>query len=311
MQIGNTYVVKLKIGIFGVNYKEMGRCIAVILGIFMVVGHVYAASLSYYNPLNDLALNNDFLSQTKSGSGTFESQNSRLEFSTSTYCTAVKELLTPLSISEGFSVSVQAHLNTLAGLNWGDQLKIGFGLSNQSLSSVSDYQNKVTVYLKRDYYNDYAGGSLDNHVTNYLYTNLVPDNVGVHTGARGSWTDVILKAEYDASSKMIVSSYKIVGQDTFNTIATKDLGTSWGLKEGDILYLYLYGSSSLYNSSKLGAQVVSGDMYMTDLNIVPEPSSLSLLLIGVAGLASRRLLGRKGRFRVIVDQGVSGAKGGI
>jgi hypothetical protein len=243
-----------------------------VIGWFLFLGHVYASSLSYYNPLNDPALNNDFFSKTKAGNGTFEVQNSRLEFSTSTYCVAVKEFLVPLNVSESFSVSLNVHLNNgITGLNLGDQIKVGFGISNQSLTTSDDYINKATVYLKRD--------------SNF------PSSTHITSGSlslRGSWTDVVLKADYDSVTKSFTGSYKAPGDEFFTASDPQDLGAFWGLQDGESLYFYLYGASQLNYNLKMGAQVFSGDMYMTNLNIVPEPSSLSLIALGGAVAALRR-----------------------
>lgn len=250
---------------------NMLRSLIVIWLLLFGLGQGIAASLSYYNPLSDPALNNDFFSKTKSGVGTFEVQNSRLEFSTSTYCVAVKEFLIPLSVSESFSISVNAHLNnTITGLNWGDQIKVGFGISNQSLSTSVDYTNKATVYLKRDYSGDMYGGTLGNHITSGSLS------------IRGSWTDVELKADYDSATKSFTGSYKAPGDTTFTASSPQDLGSLWGLNDGENLYLYLYGASQVYPGyyGQKTANVLSGDMYLTNLNIVPEPSSISLFLTG-------------------------------
>jgi uncharacterized protein (UPF0264 family) len=92
------------------------------------------------------------------------------------------------------------------------------------------------------------------------------------------------------------TKYWVVAKNTgaglvdINSTADKSISTSNGFTVGDVGVVY---NGSWYIVQTVGDLNYQPTVFKLSGSAVPEPSSFSLLLIGVAGVASRRLLKRR------------------
>lgn len=93
-------------------------------------------------------------------------------------------------------------------------------------------------------------------------------------------SNVVLKMDYNASAKMMTSSYADISTPT-NFVITKSLDVSNWLNMSEGFRVLVGGYSN-------DASISSGLLNMDNFVVVPEPSALSLLAVGFGGLAMMR-----------------------
>lgn len=251
-----------------------------------------AATTPYFNPLSSqISLDSDFY-KYESGSGSFGINNGRLEFATTTAYVGVKEYKYSLDLGSNFSVKLSAHINPSLNYNLsqgvsngaGSELATGMCFSKEKYStSLDDYINRDAIKIKRSYYN----GELINYVTDAFYTSgASTEKYWTGTGSLGAMADVDLKATYDSQSNTLSTFWKNSADSSYNELKTYNLITEWGMSASDQMTLIIYGLATRGdNSQNTDLAVSNGNMFLSNLNIVPEPSALSLLAMGLGGLA--------------------------
>ena len=93
-------------------------------------------------------------------------------------------------------------------------------------------------------------------------------------------SNVILKMDYNASSKVMTSSYADISTPT-NFVITKSLDVSNWLNMSEGFKVLVGGYSN-------DATISSGLLNMDNFVVIPEPSAFSLLAVGFGGLAMMR-----------------------
>jgi len=260
-----------------------------------LVAKTNAATTPYFNPLNSQSsLDSDFY-KYESGSGTFGINNGRLEFATTTAYVGVREFKYRLDLSSNFAINLSAHVNPLLNYNLspglsngqGSELAAGMCFSKEKyVTTLDDYINRDAIKLKRSYYN----GELINYVTDAFYTSSSStEKYWTGTGSLGSLADVDLKATYDSQSNTLSTFWRSSGETSYTSLKTYNLFSEWGLLPGDQMTLILYSLATRGdNSQNTDLTVTSGDVFLSNINIVPEPSAFSLLAVGLGGLAMFR-----------------------
>ena len=251
-----------------------------------------AAITAYSNVLNSQSsLDQDFYNLSPAGgSGSFGVNNGRLEFTTSQTYTGVLKYKQLIGFDQSFVVTVNAHLNGNLNylVNSGDQLQIGVAVFKDinTLDTNELLKEYQTLKLKRDAKN----GIINNHVTDAFYTSSNSTEKYWQSGDYGSFADVSLKTSYDSASKTLTSFWKLSSDSNYIQLNSEKLDNEWSLNSGTWMSLGIYGVSNLGTGST-GFDVLPGQMYLSDFSIsVPEPSALSLLAVGLGGLAMMRRL---------------------
>ena len=154
------------------------------------------------------------------------------------------------------------------GLGVGKYLEAIFAVT----SDLNTFQNEFANILHRDNNTDISWWTS----TNGLYG-------GTQNDVPTLFTEVVLKIEYDSLNQTLKSSYAdAAAPEVFYNNYTWNITPLSGWNE---FYIVLGGFS-------YGVDVNSGILTMDNFNVIPEPSALSLLAVGLGGLALLRQ-GRK------------------
>jgi hypothetical protein len=211
----------------------------------------------------------------------------------------------PVPLSANFdktSTGISFHSNLSSGTSWGLifwKQKLPFNASwsatveasiNPTFATASTDSNvEALLSITQDL------NSLSSYFTQCLHKDTAYDiipNWEINGGGNSeikiptSSSSVVLKMDYNASAKTISASYADINSPNVFTLNKTFDVSAWG-GSGDF-YMAIGGYS-------LDSTISTGLLNMDNFVVIPEPSALSLLTIGLGGLALRR--GRVG-FRV-------------
>ena len=261
---------------------------------FLLVSHMNAhfcdgSVTSYFNNLSDpILVAQDFDDRSIEASrmsgyqaGNFLVNNNRLEFTTSSSWLGIKTLKTQADSLSPWSAEVDFHLSQLNSVlngHWYD-LGISVAVGNDFLSA---FPNRLSLKAVQSGSGRKIGVS--------FYANNIEQRGFESTSALTASTDGTLKMIFNPNNKSIENLFKISGESTFTSLGVIDLDQSpgWDITPTSLLNISIFAGSEPYQSVPSFPIISSGDMYFNNFKIVPEPSALSLLAIGLGGLAMLR-----------------------
>lgn len=142
----------------------------------------------------------------------------------------------------------------------------------EALLSISSDVVNFNSYFTNCLHRGDTFDTIPNWVTNGSSSQAISTTIGL--------SNVVLKMDYNASSKTITSSYSDISTPT-SFLITKSLDVSNWLNMSEGFRVLVGGYSD-------GATISSGLLSMDNFVVIPEPSALSLLAIGLSGLAMVR-----------------------
>jgi len=242
---------------------------------------------AYFNSLtNPVSFAADFTSYS-SGGGSFEIDPAYglqvLSIAPST-TDGIEAYNTYLSASQNWSVTVRAHLSAFTNDQVNPFYRAGLLFAKVGVDFPTTAQNVVNLQLERGSEAEF-GESMSNSITSTLSTNGV-DASSVGTPL-GQTEDVFLRLAYLSEGTTVDRSYSTDGI-TYTSLGTVNLFESWGLIAEDELVLALVGTAFAYDGEPMTTSVSSGEIYLRDVSVVPEPSTYALLGLGVGLVALTR-----------------------
>jgi len=240
---------------------------------------------AYFNSLtNPVSFAADFTSYS-SGSGSFEiDPDYGLQLTSIGAMDGIQAYNATLSASQDWSVTVRAHLSAFTNDQLNPFYRSGLLFAKLGVDFAATAQNVVNLQLERGSESGF-GESMSNSITSTLSTNGVEaSSVGTPFGQT---EDVFLRLAYLSEGTTVDRSYSTDGI-TYTSLGSVNLGDSWGLTAEDELVLALVGTAFAYDGEPMTTSVSSGEIYLRDVSVVPEPSTYALLGLGVGLVALTR-----------------------
>jgi hypothetical protein len=247
------------------------------------------AVTSYSNLLNDpfsVAQDFDDHSVAVSGmmgysSGDFSVSSNRLGFTTSSSWLGIKTLKTQVGFSSEWSAQVDFHLNQLNNVVNGHWYDLGISIA-MGADLFSAFPNRINLKAVQSGSGRKIGVS--------FYSGNVDRRGFENTTALSSETDGSLKMIYNPINKTIENLFKINGDSSFTSLGIIDLDQApgWTITPTSQMNISIFAGSEPYQSVPSFPIIQSGDMYFTNFQIIPEPSALSLLAVGLGVVLRRR-----------------------
>jgi len=201
-----------------------------------------------------------------------------------------------IQVASGFSVVSETTNNPVdTGLEYNSLLPIDQNWSIKAVMQIRNGFNANTNGWLEGYVGVSSYSDWSNPNNSYLLGALVKpwdettplthsywrENGGQQTFGSSSpvdFGDVEIRVDYSASTQNLLSYFKTSGSAGFTSMASQST-TSWTNLNGFVLVVGGYASSTTAEA---------GDLTIKSIDIVPEPSALSLLAVGLGGLAMMR-----------------------
>ena len=195
--------------------------------------------------------------------------------------------------SQDWSVTIKSHISAFSNAQLNPWYNSGLSLVKVFNTPVESYPNRVNLlFTRRDLSDENQnGGNMTNTIEDGLY---IGGNENPNTVINlGSLENISLKYEYTAQNRTVSLFYATVANN-YNLLSTHNLNTAWGLTDSDSFVLALTAANQPWQTPATES-VISGQIYLSDLNVnvVPEPSTLYLigLSVGILLFKSMRKTG--------------------
>jgi hypothetical protein len=246
--------------------------------------------LTYANPLtNQSSISTQFTYVSVSGTGSFQANPS---FGLELTSTAPNSLLAAYILNQrissevAWSATVKAHISAFYSGQSNAAYVAGLSVFRDTGSSTFDFPDRANFYLVRGSLNG-DPANFENGIAGQVFTNNSSSQAG--SFSVGQLEDYYLRWVYTPSTR-VLGAFSSPDGLNFSLLGEADLSSSWNLTGSSSLGIALLANSTP-STGPTTASVTSGQIYLRDLNVVPEPSTYALLLLG--GAASLFALRRR------------------
>lgn len=198
-----------------------------------------------------------------------------------------------LSASQNWTVTIKSHISAFSNNQSYPWYNAGLTLLKFDGTPENSYSNRLNLLLTRaDFSNqNQTGGNMTNRVEDGLH--ISGNEISINNIILGSTEDLYLKYDYTAHNKT-VSLYYGTNTNNYTYLSNHNLNSAWGLSDSDNLVLAPRAANDPWQQVST-EPVLSGQIYLSDLNVnvVPEPSVLCLVGLSTGLLLFRSL--RKSR----------------
>lgn len=244
---------------------------------------------NYANPLtNQSSISTQFTYVSVSGTGSFQANPS---FGLELTSTAPNSLYAAYILNDrlpadaAWTATVKSHIS--AFYNGQSNAAYLTGLTVFKDAGDLNYPDRANLYFVRVSLSGNPA-SFENGIAGQILTNNVTANEG--NFSVGQQEEYYLRWSYNPTGRRLGAFTSSDGIN-FSLLGEADLQSLWSLSNSSVLGVSLIANSGP-TAGPTTASVTSGQIYLRDLNVVPEPSTYAMLLVG-AGASVWALRRRK------------------